>query len=114
MKNSTLRVRPIGSGTNEHSFYFVNEAQWQATENSPSKRESLKTVKVDFIHKTIAPPVLVKNVFPFVSIDKFSKTEQRFINMRMGLNFEIIDIFKFIFKPLEIKYNNKEVVFINL
>jgi hypothetical protein len=103
MKNTALRVRPVGVGSNEHSFYFVNEDHWLATENLPRKREILKTVKVDFVHKTINPPELLKNVFTFNGIDKFSKSEQKFINMRIGLNFEYCDIYNLIFKPLSIK-----------
>ncbi len=103
MKNSTLRVRPIGVGNNVHSFYFVNEELWLETINSPKKRNSLKTVKVDFVHKKITPPELVKNVFPFDNQNEFSVSEKKFINMRIFLNFDLKDIQDYLCKPLKLK-----------
>lgn len=103
MINSTLRVRPIGVGSNVHSFYLVNEELWLETKDSPQKRSSLNTVKVDFVHKNFTPPELVKNVLPFEKEKEFSVSEKKFINMRIFLNFDMNEIQNFLCKPLKLK-----------
>jgi len=102
MKSPTYRLRPIGNGSNPHSFYFVNDDEWLAAINDPLKRLKLQTVKVDFINKHINPPELVMHAFPLNNTDKFSKSEQKFIKMRVNLNFNSSDIYNLIFKPLSI------------
>lgn len=109
MINSTLRLKPVAIGSNEHIFYFVNEEQWKATEKSPSKRELLKALKIDFINKTISNPVLIRNVFPFNSIEKMNKLEEKFINMRIDLNFSYEIIYDMIVKPLCIKFHQNDM-----